>query len=67
MYRHNNRLQRRKPRMESVFNSGDVTVNGPKDDLIDQDYDIFWFRKEDDQEFIGRIVKEAISRKEQAP
>ncbi len=45
----------------------DVTVNGPKDDPKDQAYDIFWFRKEDDQEFIGRIVKEALSRKEQTP
>jgi len=45
----------------------DVTVNGPKDDPKDRDYDIFWFRKEDDQECIRRIVREALSGKEQSP
>jgi hypothetical protein len=38
----------------------DVTVNGPKDDPGEQDYDIFWFRKEDDQQMIGRIIQEAV-------
>ena len=38
----------------------DVTINGPKDDPQSQSYDIFWFRKEDDQAMLGRIVKEAL-------
>lgn len=35
----------------------DVTVNGPKDDTESQSYDIFWFKKEDDMEKIGAILR----------
>ena len=42
----------------------DVTVNGPKDDPTDQDYDILWFRRNEDQDFIGRVVREALAQKE---
>ena len=35
----------------------DVTVNGPKDDPDSQSYDIFWFKKEDDMEAIGAILR----------
>ena len=38
----------------------DVTINGPKDDPDEQAYDIFWFRKEDDMDMIGRIIQDTI-------
>jgi len=38
----------------------DVTINGPKDDPANQDYDIFWFRKEDDQELLCSILRATI-------
>ncbi len=40
----------------------DVTVNGPKDDPDSQSYDIFWFRKEDDMEKIGAILKSTVTK-----
>ena len=49
--------------MEAFRHAGinfDVTVNGPKDDPCAQSYDIFWFRKEDDQERIASILRATI-------
>ncbi len=49
--------------MEALRKAGiyfDVTVNGPKDDPKEQAWDIFWFRKKDDQALIGRILREAL-------
>jgi hypothetical protein len=40
-----------------------VTVNGPKDDPSWPSYDIFWFRKEDDQEKLGAIIRATIPKK----
>jgi len=39
----------------------DVTVNGPKDDSNSQSYDIFWFKKDDNMEKIGAILKAAVT------
>ena len=38
----------------------DITINGPQDDPLLPRYDIFWFRKEDDQAWIGKIIKETL-------
>ena len=49
--------------MEALRQAGiyfDVTINGPKDDPNDQSYDIFWFRREDDQELLGSILRATI-------
>ncbi len=49
--------------IEALRNEGvyfDVTINGPKGDPGLPSYDIFWFRKEDDQDKLGRIVKKAL-------
>ncbi len=46
--------------MEALRQAGfyfDGTVNGPKDDPTEQAYDIFWFRKEDDQERLAQIIR----------
>lgn len=46
--------------MEALRHAGiyfDVTVNGPKDNPDEQSYDIFWFRKEDDQDLIASIIR----------
>ncbi len=52
--------------MEALRKEGvyfDVTVNGPKDDPSSPSYDIFWFRKEDDQERLGAIIRATIPKK----
>jgi hypothetical protein len=52
--------------MEALRKAGinfDVTINGPKDDPNEQDYDIFWFRKQDDQERIASILRATIPSK----
>jgi hypothetical protein len=49
--------------MEALRQAGiyfDFTVNGPKEDPDSPRYDIFWFKKEDDQELIGCILREII-------
>ena len=48
-------------RKEGVY--FDVTVNGPKDDPSLPSYDIFWFRKEDDQERLAAIMRSTIPKK----
>jgi hypothetical protein len=49
--------------MEALRRAGiniDVTVNGPKHDPAEQDYDIFWFRKADNQELLASILRATI-------
>ena len=53
------------PLIEALRHAGvyfDVTINGPKDSPEEQAYDIFWFRKEDDMDFIGQIIRDTIPR-----
>lgn len=40
----------------------DVTINGPKDDPSDQEYDIFWFRSEDDMRPVSEILKQTVEK-----
>jgi len=40
-----------------------VTINGPKDELERESYDIFWFQKEDDMEIIGNALKSAVTKR----
>jgi len=35
----------------------DVTINGPKDTIDSQSYDVFWFKNDDDMATIGAILR----------
>ncbi len=50
--------------MEAFRQAGvnfDVTINSPKDDSSEPDYDIFWFRKGDNQERLAAILRATLS------
>jgi hypothetical protein len=54
--------------MEALRQAGiyfDVSVNSHKEDPSSQDYDWFFFRKEDDQDMIGSIIRKTFPKNEQ--
>ncbi|MDQ8205730.1 hypothetical protein [Pelagicoccus sp. SDUM812003] len=49
--------------MEALRKEGiefDVTVNTPKEDPNDEEIDIFWFRKEANQDKIGEVIRKVL-------